>query len=83
MSNPSILALAAHDAALALFKNTMQDLRIEGKRLTDLALQGFKNLDLHVITPNEWNQRGNQLSVEMNNATERGSQRAPYRRSRL
>ena len=71
MSNPSILALAAHDAALALFKKTtMPDLRIEGKKLTDLALQGFKNLDLHVITPNEWNQRGNQLSIEMNNATE-------------
>ena len=48
----------------------MPDLRIEGKKLTDLALQGFKNLDLHVITPNEWNQRGNQLSIEINNATE-------------
>lgn len=71
MSNPSILALAAHDAALALFeKSTIQDLRIKAKRLTDLALEGFKNLDLHVITPNRWNQRGNQLSIEMNNATE-------------
>ena len=71
MSNPSILALAAHEAALAEFdKTTIRDLRKEAKRLTNLALKGFENLDIHVITPIEWNRRGNQLSIELNNAME-------------
>ena len=71
MSNPSILALAAHEAALAEFdKTTIKDLRTEAKRLTNLALKGFENLDIHIITPSEWDQRGNQLSIELNNAME-------------
>ena len=71
MSNPSILALAAHEAALAEFsQTTIADLRKEAKRLTDLALKGFENLNINVITPSEWTQRGNQLSIELNNALE-------------
>ena len=71
MSNPSILALSAHEAALAEFdKTTIQDLRKEAKGLTNLALKGFNNLNINVITPSEWNQRGNQISIELNNALE-------------
>lgn len=70
MSNPSILALAAHEASLAEFdKTTIQDLRNHAKSLTDLALNGFKNLDINVITPSDWDTRGNQISIEMSNAT--------------
>ena len=71
MSNPSILALAAHQASLAEFdKTTMPYLRQEAKRLTDLALEGFNKLNINVITPKDWDERGNQLSIEMNNAIE-------------
>ena len=71
MSNPSILALAAHEASLAEFdKTTMQDLRKEAKSLTDLAFKGFENLNIDIITPSEWDKRGNQLSIELNNAIE-------------
>ena len=71
MSNPSILALAAHQASLAEFdKTTMPYLRKEAKRLTDLALEGFNKLNINVITPKDWDERGNQLSIEMNNAIE-------------
>ena len=69
LSNPPILSMAALRSSLELFDNIgMDSLREKSKNLTgylEYLIQSIDNKKISIITPNQIDQRGSQLSLQI------------------
>ncbi|MDO7171871.1 kynureninase [Mariniflexile sp. AS56] len=72
LSNPPILAMAAIKASLAIFNEVgFEKLTDKSKKLTgyfEFLLKQLENDSIRIITPNNPNERGCQLSIAVKNA---------------
>ena len=70
LSNPPILSMAALQSSLELFDNIgMDSLRKKSKNLTgylEYLILSIDNKKISIITPNQIDQRGSQLSLQIN-----------------
>ncbi len=72
LSNPPILSMAAIKASLDIFNEVgIQSLVKKSRKLTgyfEFLIQQLKNPDIKIITPNNPEERGCQLSIQVKNA---------------